>query len=93
MFSGDTFGMELNAVDWQRRVAKAHDMAVIAGRIHDKARRHIFDDKRMIARCLKRRWQAFKQSAPIMCDGRCFAVHQSAASNGAAKMLADGLVA
>ena len=92
MLRGDTFGVKLHAVDWERRVAEAHDVTVIGCCIDDQTIGDIFDNEAVIARRGKRRGKAGKEPAAVMRHRRGFAMHQPAAHYLAAEMLADGLV-
>ncbi len=56
MFSRDAFGVKLDAVNGKARMAEAHDMAIIAPRIHDQVRRNIVHNERVISRRGEGRW-------------------------------------
>ena len=58
----NALGVELDAVDWQRRVAKTHHRAVIRGCVDDQVGLDVLDDQRMIASRGKGRGEAFEQA-------------------------------
>src|SRR5438309_811205 len=92
----DRFGVELHALDWQRAVAHAHDLAVLGPRRDLEIARAALalDRERMVPGRVVRRGQAAEHSGAGVVDARDLAVHEGLRMDDApAERLADGLVA
>src|SRR5258708_12933500 len=92
----DRFGVELHALDGQRAVANAHDLAVLRpGGDLEVARATVaLDRERMVPGRVIRRGQAAEHSGALVVDARDLAVHQRLRMDDApAERLADGLMA
>ncbi len=96
VFGPDAFGVELHALDGQRLVPQAHDRAVrqFCRHLQHIGQAGAVDHQRMIARGQKRCGQAPEHAKPRVMDLAHLAMHDFAvALDGAAKGLADGLMA
>src|SRR3954468_21136568 len=92
----DGLGVELHALDGQRAVAHAHDLAVLGpcGDLELRRAARALDGERMVARRLVRRRQALEDAAALVVDARDLAVHEGLrVDHLAAEGLADRLVA
>src|SRR5690606_41219158 len=70
--------MELDAMDRQLIVLKAHDRAVIGpgGNLQAGGEGFALDRQRVVAGGLKRAWQAAEHTLAVVVDGAQFAVHE-----------------